>query len=484
MKNIRVRFAPSPTGLMHVGNARTALFNWLFARKHNGQFILRIEDTDEKRSTEESTDKILRDLSWMHLDWDESFDKGGEFGPYRQSARTAIYETHLKQLQEKGCVYECFCSQDELKAMREEQLFRGEMPRYDNRCRNLTDDQKKAFQDEGHLSVLRFRVSKQKIVFKDIVRGTMTFNSSNIGDFVLRKSTGGVTFNFAVSVDDACMQISHVIRGEDHLTNTARHVLLLDAMGYVRPLFAHLPMILGDDGSKMSKRNGLVSLDVYRDEGVFPEALCNYMSLLGWSPGRREKEILSLGELVERFSLEDVSKSPATFDLSKLKWVNSHYLREMALDRVTLMAQGFFREAGLIKEDLNEEEFAYLLSVVEAVRENVNCLAEMPAMAAMFFKKDIDFSEPEVIGVLQVRTSKDILLMFRESLRDLEDPSKEEIQDILQAIKESVDAKGKALFGPIRFGLTGRGDGVELYKVIALLGVKTCMERLNKAILV
>ncbi len=485
MTDVRVRFAPSPTGFMHMGNARTALFNWLFARKNNGKFILRIEDTDLERSTDESTEMIIRDLTWLNLKWDEGFDKGGEYGPYRQTDRAHIYQKHLERLKNKGVIYPCYCTLDELDQMRQEQLAQGKMPRYDNRHRDLSDSQKIFFEDEGRSFVWRFVVPDEPIVVHDMIRGDITFDPKTIGDMVLTKSTGDVTFNFAVSVDDACMKISHVIRGEDHLTNTARHVLLFDALGYERPNFAHMPMILGEDGLKLSKRNGLISLDDYRRQGFLPEAMVNYMSFLGWSPYKdQDTEIFSLGELVDCFDLKNITKSPATFNLTKLKWVNSYYLRHLDLVRLATMSLPVLREARLVEEDMSEEAFAYVKEVVDAVKGNLDCLDDLPRLSHIYFKDDLTFDEDNVATVLQKRSSKDVLLHFRENIQGQSDLSDEVIKQALKAVQKETGVKGKDLYLPIRLALSAQNDGVELYKMIRLLGLDRCLERLNRAILV
>lgn len=485
MTDVRVRFAPSPTGFMHMGNARTALFNWLFARKNNGKFILRIEDTDAERSTEESTEMIIRDLTWLNLKWDEGFDKGGEYGPYRQTDRRNVYQDHLDRLEKDGHIYPCYCTPDELEAMRDEQKQRNQMPRYDNRCRHVTDQQKQAFEAEGRTFVWRFKVPDQPIVVHDLIRGEITFDPKTIGDFVLTKSTGGVTFNFAVSVDDGCMKISHVIRGEDHLTNTARHVLLFDALGYPRPQFAHMPMILGADGSKLSKRNGLVSIDDYRKQGFLPEAMVNYMSFLGWSPQKDQgEEIFSLGELAERFELKDITKSPATFNVTKLKWVNAHYLRELDLDRLATMSLPVLRKAGLVEENTSEDEFTFVKDLVGAVKGNLECLDDLPQLCQVYLKEELVWEDVSVRDNLSSRDAKSVLVHFREQLQSLESLSEETIKQALKLVQKETGAKGKGLFLPIRLALSAQSDGVELYKMIELLGQKRCLKRLNDAILI
>ncbi|OED34560.1 glutamate--tRNA ligase [PVC group bacterium (ex Bugula neritina AB1)] len=482
--DVRVRFAPSPTGLMHMGNARTAFFNWLFARKNNGKFILRIEDTDVERSTDVFTEAITQDLSWLHLNWDEGYDKGGEYGPYRQKDRGALYQKHLNVLKEKGVVYPCYCTPEDLDEMRKNQIAKGQMPRYDSRCRYLKDSQRDQYERENKSFVWRFAVPKSTIVVQDMIRGDVTFDSDRVSDFVLTKSSGSVTFHFAVAVDDACMKISHVIRGEDHLTNTAKHVLLFDALSYERPKFAHMPMILGPDGSKLSKRNGLSSLADYRKQGFLPEAILNYMSFLGWAPQKYEdKEIFSLGELSKYFDVGDIGKSPSMFDFVKLKWVNSKYLSRLDIDHLTTMALPLLRESEFIKDDVSEENFVQVKNIVALVQDQINSLSELPSLCEMYFKDTLTHEDPEVKVVLEERTNKEILLTFKEILKDLEEFSDKNLKETFKMVQKKIGVKGKALYLPIRLALSSKMDGAELYKMIQVLGKKRCIDRINKAIL-
>jgi len=327
MSEVRTRFAPSPTGALHVGGAHTALFAWLFARHEGGKFILRVEDTDEVRSTPESLQAIYDGLKWIGMDWDEGPDVGGPFASYVQSERLDIYQEKIDQLLESGRAYKCYCTPDELEERREIMRKRGLPPRYDGRCRDLSEEQCAAFDAEGRDFCVNFTMLETGVtVINDIVRGEVSFDNSLMGDFVIQKTSGYPTYHMAVVVDDHLMEISHVIRAEEHLSNTPRHVQLMDALGFAPPQFAHLPIIMGTDHTKLSKRHGAVNLMDYAARGFLPEAMCNFLALLGWSPGS-EEEIFTLDEIVERFTLEAVSKSPGVFDIEKATWLNGEYLK-------------------------------------------------------------------------------------------------------------------------------------------------------------
>nr|MBP9015837.1 glutamate--tRNA ligase [Candidatus Atribacteria bacterium] len=320
MAEVRTRFAPSPTGFLHLGGARTALFNWALARKEGGKFILRIEDTDVARSTEEAVEVILDSLRWLGLYWDE--------GPYFQSKRLEIYRQYALLLLERGLAYECFCTPEELEERRQKTMAQGENWRYDRKCWNLKEEEKEELKKEGRKSVLRFYIPPGETTFVDMLRGEVHFQNEELDDFVIMKSDGMPTYNFACVVDDALMKISHVIRGDDHISNTPRQVLLYRAFGFPLPQFAHIPMILGKDKTRLSKRHGSPSVTYYRDQGYLPEALFNYLARLSWASGEEEKEIFSREEIVERFSIENVTKHAAVFDLDKLNWMNSVYIRQ------------------------------------------------------------------------------------------------------------------------------------------------------------
>jgi nondiscriminating glutamyl-tRNA synthetase len=356
MKEIRVRFAPSPTGPLHIGGARSALFNFLLAKKLGGKFILRIEDTDRERSSRESEVNIYESLKWLGMNWDEGPDVGGAYGPYRQMERLDIYQEYTQKLLAEGKAYYCYCSEEELEKERQEALAQGGSPQYSGKCRLLSAEGREKYEAEGRKPVVRFRVPEDKeIVINDLVRGEVAFQSEEVGDFIIVKSDGIPTYNYAVVIDDALMKISHVIRAEEHLSNTPRQILLYEALGFEIPQFAHISLILGKDRSKMSKRHGATSVVQYKEEGYLPEAVVNFLALLGWAP-EGEAEIFSLEELIKEFSLERVAKNPAVFDMEKLRWINGIYLRECSLDKLTELALPYLIKAGYVAEKPSPEE--------------------------------------------------------------------------------------------------------------------------------
>jgi glutamyl-tRNA synthetase len=353
---VRVRFAPSPTGLLHIGNARTALFNFLFAKRHQGTFILRIEDTDLERSTDVSMDQILKDLQWLGIGWDEGPDRGGSEGPYRQSQRLPLYENHAQRLLEEGKVYKCFCSPERLETLRKEQLSRGKMPRYDGRCRSLSKEEVAQMESEGQQPVLRFRVGGKSILFEDLIHGRMHFNPNDIGDFIIVRSDGIAAYNFACVIDDHFMQMTHVIRGEDHLSNTPRQIMIYQALAWEPPDFAHHPLILGPDRTPLSKRHGATAVSQYREEGFLPGALLNYLVLLGWASPSGE-EILSPEKMIEEFSLQTISKSAPVHNRKKLEWLNSHYIRNQDDEALSKKVLPYVEKAGIPLDPVSSDTF-------------------------------------------------------------------------------------------------------------------------------
>src|SRR5204862_6264777 len=387
MTPMRVRFAPSPTGQLHVGNARTALFNWLLARGSNGTFILRIEDTDAERSTRESEGEILRDLRWLGLDWDEGPDVGGPRGPYRQSERMHRYQSDAKELLGADAAYYCFCSTAQLGAEREEAVAAGRTARYAGTCRRLSRDQAAARIAAGERPAIRFRVLEARdAVSTDIVRGDVRFHTDVIGDPVIVRADGHPAYNFAVVVDDALMEVTHVIRGEDHISNTPRQVLLYEALGFAPPSFAHLALVLGPDHSPLSKRHGATSVAEFRAKGYLPEALVNYLALIGWSPGN-DDELLPVEELARRFSLDRVGHSAGVFDEEKLAWVNRHYLKMADSRRIAELSVAYFKRdyASMMPDDRGLE---FLASAMPIATASVDRLDQIPARLSPLFKFD------------------------------------------------------------------------------------------------
>ncbi|WP_042315238.1 glutamate--tRNA ligase [Desulfofarcimen acetoxidans] len=483
LSGIRVRFAPSPTGPLHIGGARSALFNWLFARNNNGVFLVRIEDTDLERSSRASEENILNSLKWLGMDWDEGIEVGGENGPYRQTERLGIYHSCIKTLLDSGNAYYCYCSEEELAAEREDLMSRGELPRYLGKCRNLTAEDRCRYESEGRKPVLRFRVPVgQVITVNDQVRGNVSFECEGIGDFVILKSDQIPTYNFAVVVDDHYMKISHVIRAEEHLSNTPRQILLYQALGWEVPQFAHISLILGQDRSKMSKRHGATSIEQYISLGYLPEALVNFLALLGWSPGG-EEEIFTLDLLKKQFSLDRVAKNPAVFNMEKLNWLNGYYIRNADIDRITELAVPFLKSAGYLVGDVSQEQFSWLKKLMSVVRDYISCLSEVPLYADLFFKEKIIYDEA-AWDILRQEQAPVVLSCLRDKISSMEkdDITEGAIKKTLKAITKELGLGGKLVYVPIRIALTGKTHGPELYQVIPLFGREVTLARLDDSL--
>lgn len=479
---VRTRYAPSPTGHLHIGGARTALFCYLLAKKGDGQFVLRIEDTDQERNIEDGERKLLESLRWLGLKWDESVDVGGPYAPYRSMDRLDIYKKYVQQLLREGRAYYCYCTKEALDREREAQLVRGEVPRYSGRCRHLSDEAARRLEAEGRKPVVRFRVPEgETIVVHDLVRGRVTFDSDGIGDFVIARADGRPMYNFAVTVDDALMNITHVVRGEEHLSNTPVQVLLYEALGFSPPQFAHVSLILNQDGQKMSKRDETVMqfVDQYRVQGYVPEALVNYLALLGWAPPpeRGEDEIFSMDELIQLFSLDRVSKSPAIFDPEKLKWMNNHYIKQLPVEDVVSLAVPHLERAGLIPEVRTEEEEAWVRRLVALYQEQLRYGAEIVQLADLFFMDDIAYGD-EVKEVLAQSQVPDVLSAFQTALQAVELFSPESIKQALKKTQKITGQKGKKLFMPVRAAVTGRVHGPDLSESLYLIGKERVANRL------
>ena len=459
---MRVRFAPSPTGQLHVGNARTALFNWLLAHGKDGTFILRIEDTDAERSTRESEAGILEDLRWLGLDWDEGPDVGGLHGPYRQSERLHLYASYANELLTGDHAYYCFCSPSRLEDERKADLAAGRPPKYHGTCRSIPIGEARARIDAGERPVIRFKIPEGvDIAFQDLVRGEVTFSSDVIGDPVVVRSDGRPQYNFAVVVDDALMEITHVIRGEDHISNTPRQVLLYRALGFTPPEFAHLSLVMGPDHTPLSKRHGATSVSEFRERGYLPEALVNYLALIGWSPGG-DQELLPIQELARRFALEDVGHSAGVFDPEKLSWMNRHYMKEAAPARLAAETARFFLARGYLRRR-TDEGMEYLISVLPMAVGSVDRLEEIPDRLKFLFEFDpmAALARDEVAGVLHEAGARDVIAALPDAIdRPLAD--RESFRAMANRVKERTGMKGKALFHPIRIALTGEGGGPEL----------------------
>ncbi|NPV26968.1 MAG: glutamate--tRNA ligase [Firmicutes bacterium] len=479
MGKIRVRFAPSPTGPLHIGGARSALFNYLLARQQGGTFILRSEDTDLERSSLESERNIIDSLRWLGITWDEGLEVGGEYGPYRQTERLPLYQEYAQKLLTNGQAYYCYCTEEELENERKSLVERGENPRYLGKCRALTLAERQAFERAGRKPTIRFRVpDKQTVVVNDLVRGQVSFESETIGDFVIVKSDGIPTYNYAVVIDDALMKITHVIRGEEHLSNTPRQILLYEALGLPKPEFAHVSLILGKDRSKMSKRHGATSIVAYQEAGYLPEALINFLVLLGWAPPG-ENEIFSLDELIQVFSLDRVAKNPAVFDLEKLKWLNGHYIRQSSLDRITNLAIPFLKQAGLVEEPITPEKYAWLKLVVEAVRDRLGALSEIVEHVKIFIHDEISLESDEAREVLREEQVPVVLELFKSKLAAMDRLDVESSKVLLKQLTKETKLGGKKVYMPIRVALTGQTHGTDLYYLFPILGRDRCLKRLT-----
>jgi len=497
--SLRVRFAPSPTGHLHVGNVRTALFNWLLARQAGGTFILRIEDTDADRSEERFERQLVEDMRWLGLDWNEGIEVGGDFGPYRQTDRFDIYRSFASRLLESGQAYRCFCSAEQLEQDRQRQLAAGEPVHYAGHCRNLTPEEAQKRLEAGEPATVRLRIRPGRVAFDDLVFGPIEVDTGTIGDFILLRSDGSAQYNFACVLDDGLMKISHVIRGEGHISNTHRQVLLYEALGWEPPQFAHLSTILGPDGSKLSKRHGATSISEFRELGYLPEALINYLSLLGWSPTASKSEVLSVSDIIEDFDLRRVQVSPATFDPEKLNFINRSHLKNCPPERIVELARPYLLKGGIIEDEAGRRnsEFripnsegqlgesamdspdpdagleSWLRDLVGLLTNYVDRCSDFAAVAqrALEFEPERELETPEVKAILADPNAMLVLTTFRSILAEKGDsiPSPEVYRDVVLATKDRSKIKGKALFHPIRVGLTARESGPELDRLVALI---------------
>ncbi len=488
-KKVRARFAPSPTGQLHVGNARTALFNWLFARQQGGTMILRIEDTDLERSEARYEQQLLDDLKWMGINWDEGPDVGGPFPPYRQSDKIDVYREHAERLVAEGKAYYCFCSQAELDAYREQALKDHRPPIYPGTCRNIDPAEAKRRRESGEAAAIRLRIPERPIRFHDIVHGEVEFSNEVVSDPIILRSSGVPVYNYVVVVDDAEMQITHVIRGDDHLSNTPKQVALYEALGWPVPEFAHLSTILGPDRERLSKRHGATSIASFREMGVLPEALVNYIALLGWAPTGGTREIFRPEELVKEFDLRRVTPSPAIFDFEKLYWLNRHYIKEAAPHRIAKLARQYWdrmmieriaQRVGMPKIDpkhvaqwgASNEVDEWLSKVTALVVPSVNKLDELPKRGEVFFGYDAAaaLANPDNAEVLAAPKTNDVLTAFTTRVANESAPlTAERFKAIVNEVKTETGVKGKDLFHPIRIVVTGTHSGPEFDKLIPLI---------------
>ena len=475
MVDVRVRFAPSPTGYVHVGSLRTALYNYLFARHNKGQFVLRIEDTDRNRYVPGAVENLLETLQWAGLDYDEGPEKGGPYGPYFQSERLEIYSQHVQILLEKDAAYPCFCSEERLSAMREEQAQKNLPIMYDGHCRNIPKEQAlERMKNETH--VIRLKVPRNgTTIVEDLIRGTVSFENNVIDDQILLKSDGYPTYHLANVVDDHLMKISHVIRGEEWLPSTPKHILLYQAFGWELPQFAHLPLLLNPDRTKLSKRQGDVAVEDYRAKGFLPQALVNFVALLGWNKGD-DQEIFSLEELIEYFSLERVNKAGAVFDLKKLEWMNGHYIRNIDEQEYLKIGGEWLKKLGL---DTGDEQKNQL--ILKAVRPGLNRFDQLPEKTTVFFKEQLQF-DSEAIEWLKKPESKEILKNLLAALTEINELSVETFGSIIKQVQKETGQKGKNLWMPIRAAITGETHGPDLTIVLSVIGKQKVEQFIKQAL--
>ncbi len=473
--NVRLRYAPSPTGHLHIGGARTALFNYLFAKHAGGTFILRIEDTDIERNVDRAAEEFAANLRWLGISWDEGAFVGGDYGPYVCTKRLDIYKEYVEKLLAQGLAYRCYCSAEELQQERETQLQTGSMVQYSGSCSHLTEEQRRAFEDEGRTPVIRFRVPSHTVSFNDMIRGTLSFESSSVGgDFVIVKSNGIPAYNFACTVDDHLMQISHVIRGEEHISNTPRQLYIYEAFGWEPPIFGHVSLILGEDGKKLSKRDESIVqfIEQYREMGYLPDALFNFLALLGWSPGGKE-EILTKQQLIESFEFDRVSKSGAFFDSVRLAWMNGHYLKEMSAEDLSVLVEPYIRSYVEGKEWFTKE---WLIEFTSLFKDKITCLSEIPAIGLMFLVDQVAPDE-EAKSSLSLPHVADLLQVFIEQARVVDEWTPDGMKALVKAVQTASNVKGKDLFMPLRAAITGQLHGPDLNRSLVLLGKERVIKR-------
>lgn len=477
---VRVRYAPSPTGHLHIGNARTALFNFLYAKHYDGKFIIRTEDTDAKRNVEGGEASQLTFLKWLGVEWDEGADVGGDYGPYRQMERLDIYKKYVDDLLKRDLAYECYMTAEELEQEREEQRANGQVPKYSGAHAHLTEEQKEAYRKEGREPSIRIRVPKNRTyTFHDIVRGNISFDANDFGDWVIVKKDGIPTYNFAVAIDDHYMGISHVLRGEEHISNTPRQMMIYEAFGWTPPKFGHMTLILNEARKKLSKRDQhiLQFIEQYHDLGYLPEALFNFITLLGWSPVG-EEEIFDKDTLIEIFDPARLSTSAAVFDVQKLKWMNGEYIKAASMDTVIDLALPHLIQAGRVPQDMDEATRKWIEEVIALYQEQLRYGAEIVELTDLFFKHEIDYDE-EANNVLAEEQALEVLQVFTDKLIHLDTFTKDQIKEQIKATQKETKHRGKKLFMPIRVATTGQTHGPELPKAIELLGKEIVLTRLD-----
>lgn len=486
MSEVRVRIAPSPSGNLHVGTARTALFNYLFAKKNNGKFVLRIEDTDAERTSQAYIDNIFDSLKALGLNWDEGPDVGGEYGPYTQSERFDIYPKYVQELLDKGFAYECFCTPEELEAEKEEATQNKKAYVYSKKCENLTDDEKEKLRAEGRKPAIRFNIAKAQkafhetsiLKFEDLVKGELHMDTDLLGDFVIMKSNGSPTYNFAVVIDDMLMKISHVIRGEDHISNTFKQILIFEALGAEVPRFGHLGMILAPDRSKLSKRHGATAVSEFVEKGYLTDALINFVALLGWAPSDGQ-EVKSVDEIAKDFRINEISSSNSIFEYDKLNWMNGHYIKMLPIEELKERLKPY-----LSNYDLSELSDAAYTRMVEVTREPLTILSDITDAVPYFFGNKVEI-EPEVqTEVLDTEVSQNVLKEFAIQAKEW-DFDEENLHEKLEAFRGQFKEQGikpKVTMWAIRAAVTGRTRGADMTAILAILGKDKVLNRVNSAI--
>ena len=477
-KPVRVRFAPSPTGYLHIGGARTALFNWLFAKRHNGTFILRIDDTDEQRSTESSMKQIYESLNWLGFNWDEGEKVGGPYGPYIQSERRSIYQEYIGKLIESGHAYYCYCSSDELAQMRQLAKDEGRPAHYNRKCLHLTKKSQKLMVEQGRKPVIRFKVPDQTVSFDDLILGCISTESDTLQDEVIVKSNGSPLYNLTSIIDDHEMKISHVIRGADHLSNTPKQVLLAQALGLDMPQFAHLPMVLGSSkGEKLSKRHGATSIEQYRNEGYLPQAMINFLVRLGWSLDDTT-EIFSVSELTQNFDIGRVGKSGSVFDIKKLRWLNGHYINQLNLPERTSAVIPFLQP--LWSTDSTGLEVNRLEAIVSVIDDRLITLADIKEHAYHFFKDDFAYDPKGIKKWLSKDGSISLLQMLHDAMEKINTFDEKSVETAIWTIVDSLGIKKVEGLQPIRIAISGMTSGPSLFEMVLLVGQAETLKRIKR----
>lgn len=481
-ETMRTRFAPSPTGMLHLGNANTALFNYLLSRHNNGTVVLRIEDTDVERSEENYEKQMIDDLHWLGLDWDEGPDVGGPYAPYRQSERLGIYNEHIQRLLASGHLYRCFCTKEQIQADRDEAARKKRPPRYSGRCRSLPPEQTEKLLAEKTPFTLRFRVpQREKVVVKDLIRGDIIFNAAELDDFILVRSNGIPIFLLTNLVDDALMHITHVVRGEDHISNTPKQILIAHALGYDTPIFLHTAIILGTDRSKLSKRHGAVSVYQFREEGFLPETMLNYLVFLGWNP-KDEREIFSLQELIAEFSIEGMSKNPSIFDHQRLRFLNGQWMQKIEPTHVADLCRQYLIAHGYLTPEQAETDKERIAKIVAAIGTRLKTISDVVTYGDFFFKNDFPYQEEGVKKHFNGAETAHILEGIKEIISGTADERPEALEALLRKFTEEKGIDTRKVIHPLRLALTGKTVGPGLFEIMTILGKDEVTRRITRAV--